>query len=235
MFSLATKNTLVTIDMQPDDSDDNLAGLPSRVAQVLALTSQKQSDMARRLGVSPGFLSDVVRGVKRPGIDFLCALRTTHGVSIDWLLTGQGSMYGGSGIRPELLLAIRLQVAIARAAVLEGNPVARALLSLIQAGHLDASNDSEAYRGLLEAIAPADSDLDLAVQLYNSQQWTVDPLSMRQNLVAAAVAHFESTRQVDKLALLTGVASTSSPVQVITGKRARVAGRDFVEHPKART
>ncbi len=224
----------MTIEVQPGGSEECLLDLPGRVAQVLAVTGQKQGDMARRLGVSPGFFSDVVRGVKRPGIDFLCALRLACGVSVDWLLTGQGAMFGGSGIRTDLFLAVRLQVAIARAAVVDGNSIARSLLELIRQGHLDTSKDSQAYRDLLDAIAPADADVDLAVQLYNSQQWTVDPVSMRQNLIAAAVAHFESTLHVDKLSLLAGSKEGAHAVQVITGTKARVAGRDFIEKRETR-
>jgi len=55
-------------------------------------------------------------------------------VSIDWLLSGEGATVGGVGIRHELLRAIRLQVEVARAAVVDNDPVARALLVLIREG-----------------------------------------------------------------------------------------------------
>lgn len=40
---------------------------------------------------------------KEPGADFLFGLREAFGVSIDWLLSGDGVMFGGHGIDLELL------------------------------------------------------------------------------------------------------------------------------------
>lgn len=88
-------------------------------------------------------------------------------------------------------------------------------------------------RMLLDRIAPEDGDLDLAVELYNGHQWATDPVSQRRNLLAAAVAHFEARKPVDRLAALTGAdasADTTPFVQVNTGKGQRVAGRDFHDH-----
>ncbi len=137
--------------------------LPGRLAQVLAFTGISQAEMARRVGMSAGFISDVMRGVKRPGPEFLLALRMSLGISVDWLLSGQGTMTGGSGIRQDLLQTIRIQVAVARAAVLMGDATAKALLTLIQEGRLDLTANVYAFRALLDKVAPPDEDLDLVI------------------------------------------------------------------------
>jgi len=179
--------------------------------------------------MSPSFISDVIRGVKRPGPELLLALRNSLGVSIDWLLTGQGSMTGGTGIRYELFQAIRIHVAVAKAAVLGGDATAKALLSLIQEGNLGVGEGTESFRRLLDDIVPVDGDLDLIVQLYNGHQWAPDPVTQRRNLVAAAVAHFETRKPFDRLSALVGDAPSRTAQQVISGKGHRIAAGNYIE------
>lgn len=211
---------------------DQWAGLAGRFAQVICVTGMTQTDLARQLGVSPGFVSEVVRGIKRPGPDLLMGIRHQLGISIDWLLCGEGTMTGGAGIRHELLQAIKLQIAVARAAVIDSDPLAKALLVLIREGQLADIHD-EAFAQLLERIAPADAELDLAVELYNGHLWTTDPVAQRRNLLAAAVAHFEARRPLNKVAALTGEGvqdHSTQNIQFNTGRGQRVAGRDYNEH-----
>lgn len=200
-----------------------------RLAQVLAYVGINQAELARRVGMSPGFLSDVIRGVKRPGAELLLALRKSCGVSIDWLLSGEGTMIGGAGIRHDLFRAIRLQVAVARAAVIGSDATARALMLLIREGQLNAAAVDPAFKTLLDKLAPEDADLDLAIELYNGHQWATDPVAQRRNLLAAATAHFEARKPIDRVAAVTGAGMKTSVVQVNTGKGQRVAGRDINE------
>ena len=207
-----------------------LEGLPARLAQVLAFAGISQAELTRRIGMSQGFVSDVLRGVKRPGPEFLLALRKSFGVSIDWLLTGEGTMVGGSGIRADLFQAIRLQIAVARAAVIESNPTAQALAILIREGQLSAAAKEPAFNALLSGMLPDNTDLDLAIELYNGQQWATDPISQRRNLLAAAFAHFETKRPRDHLAAITGMEQAPTVTQVNSGAGQRISGRDYIEH-----
>jgi transcriptional regulator with XRE-family HTH domain len=52
-----------------------------------------QAALARSIGTTSSFVSDVLRGTKLPGIRMLTGLVEVHRVSIDWLLSGQGSMF----------------------------------------------------------------------------------------------------------------------------------------------
>jgi transcriptional regulator with XRE-family HTH domain len=227
MFSMATYNTLSSSEAQVPDAE--LESLHVRLAQVLAYAGINQAELARRVGMSPGFLSDVIRGVKRPGAELLLALRKSCGVSIDWLLSGEGTMIGGAGIRHDLFRAIRLQVAVARAAVIGSDPTARALMLLIREGQLNAAAGDPAFKTLLDKLAPEDADLDLAIELYNGHQWATDPVAQRRNLLAAATAHFEARKPIDRVAAVTGAGMSAAVVQVNTGKGQRVAGRDINE------
>jgi transcriptional regulator with XRE-family HTH domain len=224
---MAIKHTLKSSQSQAQDAE--LLSLHTRLAQVLAHVGINQAELARRVGMSPGFLSDVIRGVKRPGAELLLALRKTCGVSIDWLLSGEGTMTGGVGIRHDLFSAIRLQVAVAKAAVISSDPTARALMLLIREGQLNAAAGDPAFKTLLDKLAPVDIDLDLAIELYNGHQWATDPVAQRRNLLAAATAHFEARKPIDRVAAVTGAGMTASVVQVNTGDAQRVAGRDFNE------
>lgn len=229
---MATDNTLSSSEAQAPDSE--LESLHLRLAQVLAYTGINQAELARRVGMSPGFVSDVLRGVKRPGPELLLALRKSCGVSVDWLLSGEGTMIGGAGIRHDLFRAIRLQVAVARAAVIASDPTARALMLLIREGQLAAAAEDPAFKTLLDELAPEDADLDLAIELYNGHQWASDPVAQRRNLLAAATAHFEARKPIDRVAAVTGAGMTAAVVQVNKGKGQRVAGRDINERARRR-
>lgn len=208
-------------------STSGLEGLAARLAQVIAHTGLNQSEFARRLGVSAGFVSDVARGVKKPGAEFLHAVRTVFGASVDWLLTGEGTMQGGSGIDLDLLRTIRLQIAVARAAVIDADPTAKALLLLIRDGRLQEAAADPDLRSFLDRIAPQDGDADLATELYNGHLWTEDPTTQQRNLLAAAVAHFEARKPIDKVAAL--ARSSGATIQINISPSQRNAGRDYHE------
>jgi transcriptional regulator with XRE-family HTH domain len=205
-----------------------LVHLPARLTQVINAAGLSQTDFARKVGVSSGFVSDLTRGVKRPGIDILTAIHATFGVSIDWLLTGSGSMLGGGSIQVSLFQAIRLQVALAREAILESNPTARALLLLVREGQLCAAERDPVFRELLDTLRLRDEDIELVVELYNGHQWTADPVAQRQNILAAALAHFEARKPIDRMSTLKDASRPSTVVhQVISGVGHQVAGRDM--------
>ena len=209
------------------NSSAGLEGFAARLTNVIAHTGLSQAEFARRLGVSAGFMSDAARGLKRPGAEFLHSVRTVFGVSIDWLLTGDGTMHGGSGIDLNLLRTIRLQIAVARAAIIDADPVAKVLLLLIRDGRLNEAVADPDLQAFLSRIAPADPDGDLAAELYNGHLWTKDSSEQLRNLLAAAVAHFEARKPLDKMAALVRSAGPTIQINVIPSQR--IAGRDYYE------
>ena len=201
-----------------------LDGFATRVGQAIAHTGLNQSEFARQLGVSAGFVSDVVRGQKKPGAEFLHAIRTTFGISVDWLLTGEGTVTGGSGIDLDLLRTIRLQIAVARSAVIDGNTTAKALLLLIRDGRLGEATADPALRTFLDQLCASGDDFELVTELYNGHLWTTDPATQQRNLLAAAVAHFEARKPLDKIASL--AKASGATIQINIGTHQRNAGRD---------
>lgn len=206
---------------------DSFDGLGARLALAILHLGISQSEFARRLGSSPGFVSDVVRGVKKPGAEFLFGIKQTFGISTDWLLSGVGTMHGGGGINLDLLRTIRLQVAVAKAAIVQGDPTAKALLLLIRDGRLAEAGNEPEFRTYLDRLCPEDRDRDLADELYNGHLWADDPATQQRNLLAAAVAHFEARKPLDKLAALSR--AQESRVQINISPNQRIAGRDFHE------
>ena len=85
-------------------------------------------------------------------------------------------------------------------------------------------------KAFLDEIAPTDSDAELALELYNGQLWTQDPGAQRRNLLAAAMAHFEARKPIDKVAALARGSGSTSTVQINAGAFHKIAGRDFHEH-----
>ncbi|UCV16647.1 helix-turn-helix domain-containing protein [Quatrionicoccus australiensis] len=209
------------------DAPLGLEGLALRFAQAISHTGLNQSEFARTLGISAGFVSDVVRGQKKPGAEFLYAVRTTFGISVDWLLTGEGNLTGNSGIDLDLLRTVRLQIAVARSAIIDANPTAKALLLLIRDGRLQEAAAEPDIRAFLDLVAPTDPDAELAIELYNGQLWTTDAGAQRRNLLAAAMAHFEARKPIDKVAAL--ARSSGSTIQINISPSQRNAGRDYHE------
>ena len=206
-----------------------LDGFAVRVSQAIAHTGLSQAEFARQLGVSAGFVSDVVRGHKKPGAEFLHMMRSTFGISIDWLLTGEGTLSGEIGIDLDLLRTIQLQIAVVRSAVIDENTTAKALLLLIRDGRLQEAVKEPDINDFLNALAPPNADAELALALYNSQLWTPDPSAKRRNLLAAVIAHFETHKPIDKVAALSQKSRHASTVQINTGLFSKIAGRDFIE------
>ena len=73
--------------------DDDYAPMTSRIRDVVGQLGINQAELARRLTLSPGYISEITRGHKRPGVDFLVGMRRELGASVDWLISGEGAMF----------------------------------------------------------------------------------------------------------------------------------------------
>lgn len=191
-------------------ADTSLDGFGARLSFALLHLKISQSEFARRLGASPAFISDIVRGLKKPGAEFLAGIKQNFGFSIGWLLSGEGTMFGAAGINLELLRSIRLYIALARNALVERNSVALTLLALLRDGRFCAESVSATELTFLDQLNPEEGDVELAVALYNSHLWETDPATQSRNLLAAAIAHFESRQPINKLAVFAAVSSAAS-------------------------
>lgn len=112
---------------------------------------------------------------------------------------------------------------------IDANPTAKALLLLIRDGRLLEATAEPEIKEFLDKIAPTDPDAELAMELYNGQLWTNDPGAQRRNLLAAAIAHFEARKPIDKVAALARSSGSTTTLQINLGTGNRNAGRDYIE------
>lgn len=208
-----------------ESTEVRLTGFADRLIQAIAHSGLNQSEFARKAGVSPGFVSELVRGNKKPGAEFLYAVRVVYGISVDWLLTGEGTMAGAGAINLDLMRSIRLYVALARAAVLDENTTAQLLTKLIRDGRINEVLKEAEMASFVDSITPLVEDADLTVELYNGHLETQDPIEQQRNVLAAAMAHFVSRKPFDKMAALSS--TFGSTVQINIGNVQRNAGRDY--------
>jgi transcriptional regulator with XRE-family HTH domain len=59
----------------------------------------KQKQLAKDLGMSSSYLSDIEKGKNNPGFNFLVLLYREYKVSLDWLVFNKGDMFCGIGLK----------------------------------------------------------------------------------------------------------------------------------------
>lgn len=168
--------------------------IANRVRWALVSAGMSQSDFAKRSGISPGFISEVIRGVKNPGLELLRALKQELGVSLDWLVTGTGDMYGKGPIDRERFNLIRLELGLAREAVLMDNRAARELMGLLPEMPLERARVDDRFGRVLANVGVDMELLGLILALYNAHLSASDPASLSRDVLAFAKAHYEEKR-----------------------------------------
>ncbi len=211
------------IDLTPTS---NLDSLGTRLSSLLAMIGLSQAEFARRLKVSQGFVSDVIRGIKKPGAEFLYAIKIEFGISIDWLLTGEGTLKGETQIDIPLLRMIQLQISIARKAILEKDVAAKSIMLLIQNNKLNEAVADSEIKKFLDNVEHEVEDFGLSIELYNGHLVTDETLRQR-NIMASAAAYFESRTPKDPINLLTQTRPISLNFNISSNQRN--AGRDYYE------
>jgi len=68
--------------------------MKDRIRQIIDSEELTQSEFAQRVGVQRSNISHILSGRNKPSVDFLQKLLSnfTH-INIDWILTGEGTMY----------------------------------------------------------------------------------------------------------------------------------------------
>jgi transcriptional regulator with XRE-family HTH domain len=200
-----------------DEKMLDATGFGNRLLIAIQQSGINQSEFARRLGVSTGFTSEVVRGLKKPGADYLYGIKILLSVSIDWLLTGEGTMYGANKLDVELFRTIRLQIALARAAVIESDPEAKSLIVLIRGNSSISSDVASSSSAYLDQLSAQDIDIDLAVALYTTFFQSGSMYQDRRNLLDAAIAYFEANRHSDNFSRVSGNTNEKINIQANVG------------------
>lgn len=69
-----------------------IASQGDRIATYRKRNKLSQQQFADSIGVSRGYIGDIERGRSEPSSNFLTLLTSNFNISIDWVLTGEGSM-----------------------------------------------------------------------------------------------------------------------------------------------
>ena len=67
--------------------------ISDRLQKVYQALSINQTNFAKEVGISPGNISEMMRGRSKPSADVLIKMYNTYKINISWLLTGAGSMF----------------------------------------------------------------------------------------------------------------------------------------------
>lgn len=99
-----------------------------RLGELIEQRGLKQTQAARQLKCSSGFLSDVVNNLKRPGLDFLERVAEEFEVSLDWLVLGRSTPHSPHPVDLNHHRLVVGAIEVVRAALLENDPGALATL-----------------------------------------------------------------------------------------------------------
>lgn len=88
-----------------------------RLSILLKTHKMNQSEFSKKVHVSQSFVSSLIKGTKKPGMEFITRVKEHFNISVDWLLYGEGDKSGKSLIQIELLKAIGLRIELAKAAL----------------------------------------------------------------------------------------------------------------------
>jgi transcriptional regulator with XRE-family HTH domain len=203
------------------------ADLGDRLAVAVGYLGLSQSEVAKQLETSASFISDVMANKKKPGSEFLLRLKKTLRINLDWLISGEGDMFGNYEIDVPLLRSIRLNVAIAKEAVGSRDATAKALLFLIRDGRIEEAMKDPDLVKYLDGLCPDDPDWNLAFKLYNQYFLSLEPAEQQRNMLNGAVEHYAAETPIDKSAALAQGRNAKSQVNI--ARSMRVAGRDYYE------
>lgn len=207
-----------------DGIEFDIKGYAARFARIISFTGLTQTEFAKAIGVSGAFVSDAVNGLKKPGGEILVRINRVFGVSIDWLLTGHGTMSGYQTIDGDLFRDIRLYIGIVKAAIIKKQPVAHQVLELLKENKLEKAIDNVKIAEFLESITLSDSDYDLAVELYNEFIQTENPAERQQYLLTSTINKLQIRNPIDSLTRLILSPTTKAQINII-GKQRNVKTR----------
>lgn len=221
-------------------------GFCQRFGQLLAALNISQNEFARRLGSTSAFVSNMARGKSKPGLDFLQKIATTFGVSLDWLVLGQGTLRGDAFIDAEWHHAVLLRVALARLAA-AGNGEARALAAELLGDAPANPITTQERQALFDELARQTEHGPLLATLYNRFLPESDPTRRNDAALRAALQQLQAGGGDPLAALLQQAqqaqqsqqtqqpqnSDASAAVQVQIGVGNRAAGRDYHEGCKS--
>ena len=170
-----------------------------RLGKLIDDLNISQNEFARQIDSTSAFVSNMIRGKSKPGLDFLQKIAECYNVSLDWLILGKGSMYGEALIDSDWHNSVFLRLVLAKH-IGQGNVEAQILSDeLLRNYHTSQPIVSTERKQLLEQISAETNIGSSIVDLYN-QFLGVSNLEKRNILaLRSAIKSFQS-RMNDPLA-----------------------------------
>lgn len=83
-------------------TEDSLDSFGRRLKAVRKELKMTQKAFAESVGFSPSFISDIESGRARACLNFFFSLAKTHDISLNYLILGEGDVFGSSELRPSI-------------------------------------------------------------------------------------------------------------------------------------
>ena len=174
----------------------NIDDFGVRLLSLIKQNNLTQSAFANRLCASPSFISDLIRGVKKPGTEILIRIKNNFVVNIDWLLFGGKDLSEKGVINAELLKAIALRVVLIRA-VLADDKKAINIFSRTHKNNIDELLKMK-NMGYQFDSAKIANDIDIVLDLYNQYASSSLDDSLYEQIAQSAISSIVNT-QIDPL------------------------------------
>ncbi len=83
-----------------------MMGIGARLKEARVELGLTQTDIAKTVGINPSAINQIERGSTNPSLSTIESISSAYKINADWLLTGRGEMFVGSGniISPTHLL-----------------------------------------------------------------------------------------------------------------------------------
>lgn len=164
----------------------------SRLGKLIDDLNISQNEFARQIDSTSAFVSNMIRGKSKPGLDFLQKIAGCYNVSLDWLILGKGSMYGEALIDSDWHNSVFLRLVLAKH-IGRGSAEAQMLSDeLLSNHHMSQPIISTERKQLLEQIAAETNVGPSIVGLYN-QFIGISNLEKRNALaLQSAIKSFQS-------------------------------------------
>lgn len=169
----------------------NIDDFGIRLLSLIKQNNLTQSAFANRLCASPSFISDLIRGVKKPGTEILIRIKNSVVVNIDWLLFGGTESSGKELINAELLKAISLRVVLIRA-VLAGDKQALTIFSRTHQNNIEKLLKIKGV-GYQFDSAKIVSDIDTVLDLYDEYATDILDDALYEKIAQSAISRMIKT------------------------------------------
>lgn len=171
--------------------------LGNRLDQLIRDLGLNQAEFARKLACSPTFISEIIRGKKKPGADFLANLSETFNVSLDWLVCGRTVDPISGSISPKIsfqafqAVALRTELVLAAS---KGNMAAINMVKSLLNGQspIDIGPEFELLKGNLKTRL---EEYRFLVEQYNSRSPADSLDNIAEKTLLAAVEWFTPLSQ----------------------------------------